>query len=79
MTSWPTLEIPRDEARRNSRTPRAASAATASLSLTFVTLAGGVLAGAGRMPRSLGAAAAPMQQRYRGRDIYVGDADLNAF
>jgi predicted lipid-binding transport protein (Tim44 family) len=31
-------------------------------------------------PRSLGAAAAPMQQqRYRGRDIYVGDADLNAF
>ena len=34
----------------------------------------------GGTPRSLGAAAAPMQQqRYRGRDIYVGDADLNAF
>lgn len=30
------------------------------------------------MPRSVGAAAAP-QARYRGRDIGVGDADLNAF
>jgi predicted lipid-binding transport protein (Tim44 family) len=36
-------------------------------------------AGGGFTPRSVGAAAAPMQQRYRGRDIYVGDGDLNAF
>jgi predicted lipid-binding transport protein (Tim44 family) len=40
----------------------------------------GVTTGGRAMPRSLGAAAAPMQQqRYRGRDIYVGDGDLNAF
>jgi predicted lipid-binding transport protein (Tim44 family) len=39
----------------------------------------GVTTGGMGMPRSLGAAAAPMQQRYRGRDIYVSDADLNAF
>ena len=31
------------------------------------------------MPRSVGAAAAPARQRYRGRDIDVGDADLSAF
>jgi Tim44-like domain len=36
-------------------------------------------AGGGFAPRSVGAAAAPTQQRYRGRDITVGDADLNAF
>jgi predicted lipid-binding transport protein (Tim44 family) len=36
-------------------------------------------AGGGFTPRSVGAAAAPAQQRYRGRDIVVGDADLNAF
>jgi predicted lipid-binding transport protein (Tim44 family) len=36
------------------------------------------LAGGGVAPRSLGAAATPVQ-RYRGRDITVGDADLNAF
>jgi predicted lipid-binding transport protein (Tim44 family) len=47
--------------------------------LAFRVLTGGVLAGAGGMPRSLGAAAAPMQQPYSGRDVYVGDADLNAF
>ncbi|HEU0218780.1 MAG TPA: TIM44-like domain-containing protein [Stellaceae bacterium] len=35
--------------------------------------------GGGFAPRSVGAAAAPAQQRYRGRDTYVGDADLNAF
>jgi predicted lipid-binding transport protein (Tim44 family) len=49
--------------------------------LAFRLLAGG-LAGAGGggfAPRSVGAAAAPAQNRYRGRDIYVGDADLNAF
>jgi predicted lipid-binding transport protein (Tim44 family) len=39
--------------------------------------AGGGLGGFA--PRSVGAAAAPMQNRYRGRDIYVSDADLNAF
>lgn len=39
----------------------------------------GVTTGGMRMPRSVGAAAAPMRNRYRGRDIYVGDADLNAF
>jgi predicted lipid-binding transport protein (Tim44 family) len=43
-------------------------------------LAGGFAsAGGGFAPRSVGAAAAPAQQRYRGRDITVGDADLNAF
>jgi predicted lipid-binding transport protein (Tim44 family) len=36
-------------------------------------------AGGGFAPRSVGAAAAPAQQRYRGRDISVSDADLNAF
>ena len=35
--------------------------------------------GGGFAPRSVGAAAAPAQQRFRGRDIYVGDGDLNAF
>jgi predicted lipid-binding transport protein (Tim44 family) len=35
--------------------------------------------GGGFAPRSVGAAAAPAQQSYRGRDTYVGDADLNAF
>jgi predicted lipid-binding transport protein (Tim44 family) len=47
--------------------------------LAFRFLTGGRLAGAGGMPRSLGAAAAPAQQRYRGRDVNVSDADLNAF
>jgi predicted lipid-binding transport protein (Tim44 family) len=42
-------------------------------------LGGGARAMGGGMPRSLGAAAAPMQQPYRGRDVIVGDADLNAF
>jgi len=42
-------------------------------------IGGGAMAMGGGMPRSLGAAAAPMQQRYRGRDIFVDDADLNAF
>lgn len=42
-------------------------------------IGGGAMAMGGGVPRSLGAAAAPMPQRYRGRDIYVGDADLNAF
>ena len=38
------------------------------------------VAGAGGgMPRSVGAAAAPAQQRYRGRDITVAERDLNAF
>ncbi|MFZ2003539.1 MAG: TIM44-like domain-containing protein [Stellaceae bacterium] len=39
----------------------------------------GVTSGGMGMPRSVGAAAAPAQNRYRGRDVYVGDADLNAF
>ena len=39
----------------------------------------GVTTGGRGMPRSLGAAASPMQQQYRGRDVYVSDADLNAF
>ena len=34
MTSWPIEEMPRLEARRNSRTPRGASGATARFSLT---------------------------------------------
>jgi predicted lipid-binding transport protein (Tim44 family) len=47
--------------------------------LAFRLLSGGGMAMmGGGMPRSLGAAAAPAA-RYRGRDIYVGDADLNAF
>ena len=41
--------------------------------------AGGFAGRGGMMPRSVGAAAAPVQQRYRGRDVYIGDADLNAF
>lgn len=47
----------------------------------FRLLAGSFAGGGGgtRMPRSVGAAAAPAQNRYRGRDVYVGDADLNAF
>lgn len=46
----------------------------------FRLLAGGLAGGGGGFaPRSVGAAAAPAQQRYRGRDVYVGDADLNAF
>ncbi len=40
---------------------------------------GGVMGMSGGVPRSLGAAAAPTAQRYRGRDITVSDADLNAF
>ncbi len=43
------------------------------LSGGFATAGGG-----GFAPRSVGAAAAPTQ-RYRGRDISVGDPDLNAF
>ena len=44
-------------------------------------LLSGVFAGGGGgfAPRSVGAAAAPAQQPFRGRDTYVGDADLNAF
>jgi predicted lipid-binding transport protein (Tim44 family) len=46
----------------------------------FRLLAGAFAGGGGGFaPRSVGAAAAPAQQRYRGRDISVGDADLNAF
>jgi predicted lipid-binding transport protein (Tim44 family) len=37
------------------------------------------LAGGGAMPRSVGAAAAPVGARFRGRDTTVGDEDLNAF
>ena len=33
----------------------------------------------GGVPRSIGAAAAPRPQQYRGRDTTVGDADLSAF
>jgi predicted lipid-binding transport protein (Tim44 family) len=35
--------------------------------------------GGGAMPRSVGAAAAPVGARFRGRDTTVGDEDLNAF
>jgi predicted lipid-binding transport protein (Tim44 family) len=35
--------------------------------------------GGAAMPRSVGAAAAPQAQQYRGHDTTVGDADLNAF
>jgi len=46
----------------------------------FRLLSGGFAsAGGGFAPRSVGAAAAPAQQRYRGRDTYVSDGDLNAF
>jgi hypothetical protein len=53
------------------------------IGLLFRFLMGG-FAGAGGFgrgftPRSVGAAAAPSPNSYRGRDIYVGDADLNAF
>ena len=41
--------------------------------------AGWAGAGAGAMPGSVGAAAAPTAVRYRGRDTTVEDADLNAF
>jgi len=47
--------------------------------LVLRLLRGGALAMGSSTPRSLGAAAAPQQQRFRGRDVYVGDADLNAF
>jgi predicted lipid-binding transport protein (Tim44 family) len=48
--------------------------------LAFRLLSGRLAgAGGGFAPRSVGAAAAPAQNRYRGRDINVGDADLNAF
>lgn len=47
----------------------------------LVRLLSGAFAGGGGgfAPRSVGAAAAPTAQRYRGRDIVVSDADLNAF
>jgi len=46
----------------------------------FRLLSGGLAGGGGGFaPRSVGAAAAPAQQRFRGRDFTVGDADLNAF
>jgi predicted lipid-binding transport protein (Tim44 family) len=35
--------------------------------------------GGGMVPSSLGSAAAPAANRYRGQDMPVGDADLNAF
>jgi predicted lipid-binding transport protein (Tim44 family) len=52
------------------------------VSLLFRLFAGGGGFGAmggGMMPRSVGAAAAPAANRFRGRDVGVGDADLNAF
>jgi predicted lipid-binding transport protein (Tim44 family) len=48
------------------------------LAVRLFTGRGLSMAGGGVAPRSLGAAAAPAQ-RFRGRDITVGDADLNAF
>jgi hypothetical protein len=46
----------------------------------FRLLSGGFsTAGGGMMPRSVGAAAAPAANRFRGRDVGVGDADLSAF
>ena len=45
----------------------------------FRLLSGSLAGGGGFAPRSVGAAAAPAQDRFRGRDITVGDADLNAF
>ena len=46
----------------------------------FRMLSGGFsTAGGGMMPRSVGAAAAPAANQYRGHDIGVGDADLSAF
>ncbi|HEX3884125.1 MAG TPA: TIM44-like domain-containing protein [Stellaceae bacterium] len=46
----------------------------------FRLLSGGFSsAGGGMMPRSVGAAAAPAANRFRGHDIGVGDADLSAF
>jgi predicted lipid-binding transport protein (Tim44 family) len=48
--------------------------------LLFRLLSGAFAGGGGGFaPRSVGAAAAPQQQRYRGRDVVVSDADLNAF
>jgi predicted lipid-binding transport protein (Tim44 family) len=47
--------------------------------LVFRLLSGGFATAGGGMPRSVGAAAAPAGQRFRGRDIIVSDADLNAF
>jgi len=48
------------------------------LAVRLFTGRGFSMAGVGMMPRSLGAAAAPVA-RYRGTDIAVGDADLSAF
>jgi hypothetical protein len=45
----------------------------------FRLLSGSLAGGGGFAPRSVGAAAAPAQDRFRGRDITVSDADLNAF
>jgi predicted lipid-binding transport protein (Tim44 family) len=46
----------------------------------FRLLSGGFsTAGGGMMPRSVGAAAAPAANQFRGHDIGVGDADLSAF
>jgi predicted lipid-binding transport protein (Tim44 family) len=42
-------------------------------------LAGAFAGGGGAMPRSVGAAAAPVAGRFRGRDTTVTDADLDAF
>ncbi len=47
--------------------------------LVIRLVGGGAMAMGGGIPRSLGAAASPSAQRYRGRDIFVDDADLNAF
>ena len=47
--------------------------------LIRLLMGGFAAAGGGLAPRSLGAAAAPQPQRYRGADITVGDADLSAF
>jgi len=52
------------------------------VSLLFRLFAGGggfASRGGGMMPRSVGAAAAPAANRFRGRDVGVGDADLSAF
>lgn len=52
------------------------------ISLLFRLFAGGrgfASTGGGMMPRSVGAAAAPAANQFRGHDIGVGDADLSAF
>jgi predicted lipid-binding transport protein (Tim44 family) len=52
------------------------------VSLLFRLFAGGRgfgSMGGGMMPRSVGAAAAPAANQFRGRDVGVGDADLSAF